>query len=364
MAKRHVQVTSEADSDGSPPPEAPRASNGQFQAGGRVLKTQQDPIERQWENDAPTYHNDIADVLAEADAAEAAVEGQPPAPPPPDAADPDQAPPDETAPPAAAAKPAETREVEPTYLSAAQRADVMRKLEQSKREREKDVEIQRIQKEHEALQAQLSSPRLAERIKALGKTPEELLEDLLLGRGDADDKAVATAAGVNPEVAELRATVAAMQKKEADREAAQQKQAADAETLRAVNVLAAKVNKDSGHVMIHALRQHGRLLSEIEGEYDGTIDVNAVAAVIADRIETQLRTAYPDVAAVLAAGGSPAAVAAAAKVDGAPVQVKAKPSLGARGRVPTNDEPVNDLSLDPGERHQGTKDRFFPNHRR
>lgn len=368
MAKRHVQVTSEADNDATAV-EAPvvRASNGQFQrANGRALVAAPEPEVSTWQNDAGVYRDPsqrIEDLLAEAPADDA-----PEVAPDADPADPDQTPPESTpavaAPPVAVSKPPETREVQPTYLNAAQRADVMRKLETSKREREKDAEIKRVQDEHTALTTKLNSPRLADRIAALGKTPEELLEDLLMGRGDADDKAVAVAAGVNPEVAALRAKVDAMEKKEADREAAAQRQTTEAETLRAVNMLATKVNRESGHVMIHALRQHGRLFTEIDQLYDGSTEIGAVTAVVADRIEDQLRRDFPEVAAVLAAGGSPSAVAAAAKADGAPAPAKAKASLGARGRAPTNDEPVNDLPLDPGERHQGTKDRFFSGWRR
>lgn len=370
MSKRHVQTTAEADNDASAveaPPEAPRASNGQFQprGGNRALKTMPEPTERAWENDTSAYANpraSIEDILA------ASAEADPDAAGPPadvePSEDPDQAPPAEAAAPAAAAPPPETREVQPTYLNAEQRAALARRLDESKAQRAKDVAFQKLETDHKALLAKLNSPRLADRIEAAGKTPEEMLEDLLMGRGDAADTAVASAAGVSPEVAELRAQVEALRKERADEKAAAVQQATQQQKQQAVTRLGAIVTREQGFHMIASLRQHQRLLDEIEAVYDGSSDIAQVTQVVADRIEAELRTSFPEVAAVLAAGGSGAAVAAAAKADGAPVQGKAKASLGARGRVPANDEPVNDLPMDPGERHQGTKDRYFPNWRR
>lgn len=360
MAKRHVATGPAGDIHDAPPEPAaaPRASNGQF-LGGRQLKTVPEGTTREWVNEGNPFDGPRAEIENVLAAAAEKPEPDPPEVPPTDDPnpDPDANPPEETpvVPPAAAAA---GREVQPTYLNAQQRADLARKLDESKRERVKDAEIKRVQDEHTALQAKLNSPRLADRIAALGKTPEELLEDLLLGKGDADDKAVATAAGLNPEVAALRAEIDALKnerKAEKDQFAQQQQQQV---VTQAIAKLATTVTKANGYLMIEALKQHHALLQEIEQTYDGASDIAAVTQVVADRVEGKLREMYPDVAAVLAAGGTAAEARAAA-----PVATK-KPAMGARGGTARADAPSDGLPMDPGERHMAVKDMFYPTWKR
>lgn len=364
MAKRHVQVGG-ADADAAPPAPAatpPRGGDGKFLAG-RQLETMPEPSVRQWENDANPFNGPRAEIeqvlAAEAAEAAAAAGEKPPGTvepnPDPDGGEVADAPADGAAPPAST-----QRTVTPTYLNAAQRADLTRKLDESKRERQKDAEIKRINDEHAALQAKLNSPRLADRIAALGKTPEELLEDLLLGKADGDDRAVAAAAGIDPTVARLQAKIDAMEKRDADRETAAKQAEGQRVQQNAIALLRTNVTAANGYHMIAALKQHAALLAEIEKDYDGVSDINGVQQVVADRVEGELRRMYPEAAAVLAAGGTVTAVTATE----AQPRGKAKVAVGASGgtgRAVTTD---SELPLDAGERHLAVKDRFFPQWKR
>ncbi|HVQ52660.1 MAG TPA: hypothetical protein VMS92_21705 [Mycobacterium sp.] len=252
--------------------------------------------------------------------------------------------------PAAAEKPPEPAATDVTkYLTKEQRAELATRLDASKAQRAEQRRIQELDTELREAKKQLASGDLDSFLRARGLTREQHLENLLLGR----DQQVEQGTTKDPHVAALEAKIAAMEGERAQEKAAiaqQQKQQVDQQ---AVQRLSTMVTKDTGHVMIARLRQHGVLLQRCEEAMTSDADVNEVAAVEASKLEDQLRAAYPDLYAEWSTAPAPAAEAA--PVSAAAALTK-KPAVGNRGgKAKESHDP---LSLDTDERHEQVKRMF------
>lgn len=301
------------------------------------------PTEREWKPDVNPFESMRGQFKPPADGDAPPAEEAPETPPAEEA-------PEET-PPAAA----QGVEVPTAYLTAEQRKELATRLEQSKAERHKDTELQRMQKELETAK-QRGPVQLKDFLAAKGfASQEELLEAMLLGRNLDGGDAPATAPPVNPEIAALRAKIDQLEKERNEERQAAMAATTQAQRAAAVQTLQTRFTKET-HPMLASLKQYDALMQRCEQLYDGTTDVHQIAQLAAAEMEDSLRSAYPDIAAVVAAG-APAAKPLASVPAAAAAMVKPKPSVGSRGGAVAT-PPADDGPLDPAERSVWAKQKM------
>lgn len=344
-------------------PEAPpRNGKGQFQPlRGLPVKGDADPPAEATSDDPVRVEpppGTYKDFLEKAKAA-GIRGGDEPAPDPEKPGNTEDQPDDEAeeTPAAAEAKPEEAQTDVTKYLTKEQRAELTTRLDQGKSQRAEQKRIAELDQELQAAKRQLASGTLDDWLKARGLTREAHLENLMLGR----DQQVEQGTQVDPHVAALKAELDAVKAERAAEKAAYQRQQEEQVNAQAVTRLQGMVTKASGFTMIAALKQHGRLLARLNESFDGSVDIGQVTQVEAARLEDELREAYPDVAAVLASGGTASEARAAAEDPLPPVTAAAalsgkKPAVGNRGGKAK--EAHDPLSLDETERHAQVKRMF------
>lgn len=302
------------------------------------------PTEREWKPDSNPFESMRGQYKPPADG-----EAPPAETPDPDATPPGEEAPAEETPPAAA----QGVEVPTAYLTAEQRKELATRLEQSKAERHKDTELQRMQRELET--AQRKSPlSKAEFLRQAGyATQEDLLEALLIGKDVFGAGDAPPSKPIDPELAAVKAELAQMKQERDQEKQAAMVAASQAEIAGAIQVLQTNFTKDS-HPMIATLRQYGALWKKCDGLYDGATNIHHVAQLAAAELEDQLRKDFPDVAAMFPAGPAPAKAPPVAATAAA--LAKPKPSVGSRGGAVAT-PPAEDGPMDSAERTIWVKQR-------
>jgi hypothetical protein len=371
MAKRSTGPATPSAAEAAPPAEAPAPA---APAGGAAAKPPglAEPTVREWVNDDRPFEGmhggleaALADAPAEGDGAAAA--GTAPAATA--TPDPDATPPEEGA-PAAAAAPASAAET-PVYLTAAQRAELMAKVDQDRAKLGLETTLQAAQAKNAELEEKLAkaaSGKLADLLEVAGVDRATALEELLLTGAEATAEAPKT----DPKVAQLERELQALK----DRDAKREKDAQDAQArvvkAQAVQRVTAIVEANATEFPMVVALGHGEQVHDeavqiwtdfvkpgTPGDQARAKELKAaeIAQVAAQRIEERLRGQHPRVWAALGGGAAPAPAATAAAPAATAVTTapaRPAPAVGARTAAPAA-EPELDIAPDDPARHQKIK---------
>jgi len=187
--------------------------------------------------------------------------------------------------------------------------------------------------ETEAKLAKATGGTLAERLAFIGLSKKELADAVILNGGELEEAAKAHGAS-DPEVAQLKADLAAMKARltkfdEAEQNRNQAKVQADIAESRAKT---AELVKDEPVVLVKSMKAYDRVLSGAWEAWKASGKKGAVADYVpaaAEVIEEQLETEYPDLAA-LKKGKATAKDDDEATVSGRGDRKVSRPAVGRR----------------------------------